>query len=269
MDNSRQRQNRPPRGQGRNRSNATRTRDAEKERNLRIKTGEAVVANYEDSIKKKLFGGFENVEEIIRAKQYETNHQQLAIPVSTRTIEFSIQETFTLVANTRPQIQTPPMTVYQFYRVMLALHESRIYKNRLSANFEDANLWYDARAFEIFKTAITSLQIATQRVGCLVRSSSTFKYETVTIVPTYPAKKYVNMNGQRYYLPVPECVTFTTLRETVTSLANPESDEEQRRGFRERNPLPRAQWDDHSVLTNPDDFMPAVYTAEHLTEDIY
>jgi hypothetical protein len=62
------------------------------------------------------------------------------------------------------------------------------------------------------------------------------------------------------------------LRETVTSLHNPDVAPEIRQVFYQNNPIPGSIWniqpDGSHVLANPDDIMPPGYTADNLRDDI-
>uniref|UniRef100_A0A034WB02 Uncharacterized protein n=1 Tax=Bactrocera dorsalis TaxID=27457 RepID=A0A034WB02_BACDO len=74
-------------------------------------------------------------------------------------------------------------------------------------------------------------------------------------------------------------VRFTNLREIVTTLANPETSVEIRKHFWQHNPIPGAKWSTAeangkdefaatTILSNPNDIIPAKYNVEELHEDI-
>ena len=89
----------------------------------------------------------------------------MPIPVSTRGIGFSVQETFTRVTAIEENVRRlNPMTVFQFYRVMLGMVEHKVFENRHYAAIDIPNDWYDPIQFEEFRTAITSINICTQRI---------------------------------------------------------------------------------------------------------
>lgn len=95
---------------------------------------------------------------------------------------------------------------------------------------------------------------------------SNFKYEEVNFVPLYPLRK---VNQQNAFVPTPEVIYLTNLRETVVAVANLATPVTVRRNFMNRNPIPGAIYNNNSQLTNPDAIMPQVYTAETLRNDLY
>lgn len=148
---------------------------------------------------------------------------------------------------------------------MLAMVERKIFDNRLACKLDDRELWYDAAQFEQFKAVITSLNITTQQIGALLRCVSTFKFDDINFVPLTPARANDN-NGR--YLPLPESVILTNLRDTVVSLADARVAIAVRRNFISKIPIPGAIFDG-ALLTNADVIMPANYSPDNLRDDVY
>lgn len=84
-------------------------------------------------------------------------------------------------------------------------------------------------------------------------------------VKLFPAKQYT----AQLYIPIPEVVYLTKLRDTLTSLANNQLAVAVRCHFFNRNSIPRAEFDAQGLLTNADAFMPANYDSTALLEDVY
>lgn len=82
--------------------------------------------------KKNLLAGFDSIEEVISARKFETLSRAVPIPVSSRAIGFSVQDTLTRVTRIPANAeQLPPVSVYHIYRVCLAMMEFKIYQTEL------------------------------------------------------------------------------------------------------------------------------------------
>lgn len=256
----------PQRQQGRKISSATKVYKKEKEERFRKEKGAEVLNTYHAELKKSLLCGFESMEDVLKAKEYENTSRSVALPVSTRAVGISVVNTYNKVTQTEANRQRMPnVSIHQIYRVMLAMVERKIFDNRISATLDDRTEWYDPSAFEDFKSVITSINICTQQIGALLRCIPCFKYDEVNFVPLFPANQF---DGQRRLLPLPEVVTFSNLRDTVTSLANQQIPLAVRRNFINKNPIPGAIFD-NNILTNADAIIPANYHAQDLRDDLY
>ncbi|CAH0730430.1 unnamed protein product, partial [Brenthis ino] len=74
-----------------------------------------------------------------------------------------------------------------------------------------------------------------------------------------------NRDGE--FVPRPETVMYSNLRDTVVALANPATPERIRTYFEQHNPIPGATFENH-VLANPDEIMPEGYTLDDLQREI-
>jgi hypothetical protein len=228
--------------------------------------GTKVLESYQADLKKSLLCGFESMEDVIKAKEYENTTRNVGLPVSTRAVGLSTVTVYNKVMATEANRQRlPNVTIFQIYRVVLAMVERKIFDNRIVARLDDRDVWYNPAPFEPFKNVITSLNICTQQIGALLRCISNFTYDDVHFVPLFPANQY---DAQRNLIPVPEVVFLSNLRDVVTSLSNPNVQIGLRRHFMNKNPIPGARFDG-ALLTNGDQIMPANYNAEVLREDLY
>lgn len=179
--------------------------------------------------------------------------------MSTRAVGFSVVRTFNAVTSIPVnQDRLPQMTIFQFYRVMLAMVEKKIFENRQSAKLDDGALWYDPRPFENFKSTIISMNLTTQQIGALIQSIGTFKFQDSSVVPLTPA--FEAENGRD--LPSPELMVLTTLRSTVVALTGMNVPIAVRRNFVAKNPIPGAQFDTQARLLNTDAIMPNNYNDQ-------
>lgn len=160
----------------------------------------------------------------------------------------------------------PAMSVFQLYRVQMAMVEKKVFDNRRAAVVDEPTRWVDEHEFEKFNRAITSINVSPQRIGSLIKSISNFKYREVNYVPLFPVDKFDNQNR---LIPYPEGVRFTSIRRVVEYLADPRSSRQIRTNFRAKNPLPGAQWGPNDILINPDDIMPLNYTEDSLLSEVY
>lgn len=247
-------------------SQSTKSYKKDKEETFRMKKGTDALESLHSDLKKSLLCGFESMEEVLKAKQYENTSRTIALPVSTRAVGFSTVATYSKVTSTEQnRLRLPNVTIFQIYRVLLAMVERKVFDNRLIAKLDDRDLWYNPAPFEEFKSTITSINICTQQVGALLRCLSIFKFEETTFAPLFPAD--VVVNGR--LIPMPESLRLTNLRATVTSLANQNTPQPMRRNFANKNPIPGARFDDHFLLQNADDIIPNGYVAANLRDDLY
>lgn len=77
------------------RKSASQNRHEEKRNDdFRKKKGEEIVEAYTAEWKKNFLVGFDSLEEVIKAKKFETLESNVIVPISTRTVGFSSQEIF-------------------------------------------------------------------------------------------------------------------------------------------------------------------------------
>lgn len=69
------------------------------------------------------------------------------------------------------------------------------------------------------------------------------------------------------FVPLPENVRISNLRETVLSLANPTTAQAARIHFENHCPIPGSIWNNH-ILQNPYDIIGEVYDADELEADL-
>lgn len=233
---------------------------------FREKKGAEVLAEHDAELRKSLLCGFDSIEQVIKAKEYEDTKRNIVLPVSTRVAGFSTVHILNKILNVEHnRNRLPEMTYFAFYRVMLAMIERKVFDNRITASIDNRELWYLSEDFEPFKTVVTSLNVVTQQVGALIKSVSVFKYNNSNFVPLFPRGIYV---GNRL-IPTPENIYLTNLREVVTALADVRTDRRVRQNFRMKNPIPGAVFNENHILTNPDQIMPADYGAPQLVADLY
>lgn len=204
------------------------------------------------------------MEEVLKAKEYENTARSVVLPVSTRAIGVSVDNKATSTETNRQRL--PAVTIHQLYRVFLAMVERKVFENRLDARLDDRDIWYDPAPFEPFETVITSNNIRPQQIGALIRCLPNFKYDETNFVMLFPAKQFT---AQQVYIPIPEVVYLTNLRDTVVSLSNPQTVIAVRRNFINRNAIPGAEFNAQGFLTNADAIIPANYDAAALLEDVY
>lgn len=263
----------PSRGGGMNNNNrgkhqspASKQYRKQKEENFRQEKGTKVIEAYHSDLKKSLLCGFENLDEVIKAKAYEDTTRSIGIPVSTRAVGISVTTTINKIQATEANRQRlPQMTPFQMYRVMLDMVEKQIFENRIAAKLDDRDGWYDPQQFEEFKNVTSSINICPQQIGALLKCIPSFKFEDLSFVPLFPGKK---IDDRQRFIPVPEVVYLTNLRETVVSLADQLVAIAVRRNFANKNPIPGAIFA-QGALTNAEDIMPAGYNAASLMIDLY
>lgn len=250
-----------------NKGKAYEERTQQRQDSFREKQGDKVIDALSEDFKKNLLSGFDSIEEVIKAKKFENLKRQVAVPVSTRGVGFATTEIYQSVMATPANQQRLPanVTPFMIYRVHLALVEFKIFENRCRSNL-DTNKWYTGREFEQYKQVMTSLTTCLQRVGCLVKSIGRFTFLETAFVPMFPAKI---KNRHERLVCTPEVLYLTILRETVEQLSDVGSSAAMRQNFRQKNPIPNAQWGEQDILLNPDEIMPAAYTPEMLSTEVF
>lgn len=208
-----------------------------------------------------------HLEDVIKTMKFEMTESPVPIPISTRGVGFSVQETYTMVTSVQKNVnRLPPMTVHQFYRVMLGMVEFKVFKNRRSSVLNDGNLWYQPQQFEEFQMPAMSINVCPKRISCILKSIENFCYKEINYVPLLPSAE---KDRARRVIPSPELVCLTNLREYCEYLHVPATNRDIRQNFEQRCPIPRANWGGDSVLINIDDIMPANYTREDFSDDVY
>jgi hypothetical protein len=207
------------------------------------------------------------MDDVLKAKRYENTMRDIGVPVSTRAVGVSVVNTYNKVMNVQANRErVPVVTIFQMYRVMLALIERKVYDNRVASRLEDQECWYSSEQFEDYKEVITSLNLCFQQVGALLRCVASFKYDDTSYVPLFPADVET---PHHELVPTPEVVFLTNLRRVVMSLSNNRTAIAVRRNFMLRNSIPGAVFNQNAILTNADVIMLANYTPRNLRDDAY
>lgn len=97
-----------PMKQSQKQSHSTKIYKKEKEEKFRMEKGTKVLESYHQDLKKSLLCGFESMEEILKAKEYENTARSVALPVSTRAVGISIVNTVNKVSATEANRQRLP-----------------------------------------------------------------------------------------------------------------------------------------------------------------
>lgn len=123
----------------------------EKEDSFREKKNKDVLNPYHAHLKKSLLCGFESMEEVLKEKEFENTSRSVVLPVSTRAIGISVDNTNKANSTDANRHRLSAFAIYQLYRVLSAMVERKIFENRLKAKLDDRDVWYDPAPFEEFK----------------------------------------------------------------------------------------------------------------------
>lgn len=224
----------------------------------RSKIGAKVLPEYTDQWTKELFSGLE--EEELKCQEISESTVDCPIPISTRVIGLSIQDTFIKIAKSPSAARKiQDINPHWPYQVLLAQHEQQVIRNQQSTSLRrNAHIQGLPEPPELAKqnAALAGLNLTLTGSAWLYACSKTFKSEGTNIVPVYPAPYYIA--GQ--FVPVAQSVTFSNLRDTVRALSNQDTPAVHRKAFYDANPIPTARWNiadpQSPLLINADEIMP-------------
>jgi hypothetical protein len=193
--------------------------------------------------------------------------QAITAIVTTRGLGFSAAQIYFQSSAQRNPVYC---NIYAFYRVNLAMFETRLFKNReiQKAPLQHMDEVYDVPHRPEFFLVTHTVKAYPDQVGRIIRAIGPIEDGDEYYVPA-AARNERNQFGR--IMPQSEHVLLSNLREYVEALSSPETAAVTRETFYQNNPIPGATWEGPEgdrLLANPDEIMPEDYTADDLRDDV-
>jgi hypothetical protein len=205
---------------------------------MRFTKGKDTQKQVSEALDAKLGVGMRDVEDALN--QIEANKTLVAITtlVTTRTLGFcAAQIYFQATAQRNPVF----CNIYSFYRVNLAMFETRLYSIRRiqEAPIQEADETYQVPVRPDFFLVAHTVNAYPDQVGRIIKVLGPFTDGAEYYVPALSCE---HRDREGRLIPQSETIVLSTLRETVTSLSDPGVAPEIREIFYQNNPIPGAIW---------------------------
>ncbi|AVK59491.1 coat protein [Wuhan fly virus 6] len=231
---------------------------------MREKRGQENVDAYNDKIKEKWISGVETAEKLEARMKETANQRAQMLSISTRGVGVNLLTSIFTTTAYKNDIPTP--NVYSLYRVALAVIEAKV--QSLKPNYpipprfsEDIAQLNNSADFERVCRSVVFLP---KPITTMVNSIGIVKNGNSIYIPTF-CKDLADSEDR--FVPTPEGVRFSNLRQVVTTLADPATPRQYRDAFYARNCIPGAKWNENHILMNADEIMPNNYGTEDLSRD--
>lgn len=181
------------------------------------------------------------------------------VPVSFRNLRFCVAKIYNYVQNNEDlHRKMSQLSIYQLYRVMNLIFENKLFENSETINsmFRSDYYLYTLNQRDIF-TLAKPINVVLPGVAVMIKLCN-----VVTVYDSkHVAMRPKNVMVKRDFVPAPELVFYTNLKETVCHLS-----ENRTPNFKARTALPGAEWDANGTLQNPHDFWPEAYDNDEKSE---
>lgn len=191
--------------------------------------------------------------------------EPMLLSITTRGIGLNVCSVYAdAIRNSRNRNELPD--IHAVYRAMLAIAETKLYK--LGRPFrKNSEQIYNRRdnwrllEHDYFYSIPVTLQRMIEAIGIIEIKDEGVYFPVMS--------KNTVIDGE--FMPRPENILLSNLRETVVALADPGGAEAavlHRNNFYQNNPIPAAKWDQNHTLMNAEQIMPAQYDLRDLDEDL-
>lgn len=210
---------------------------------------------------------YRETEEALGQMERNKTRQAIATIVTTRGLGFcAAQIYFHASAQPNPVL----CNIYSFYRVNLAMFETRLYEIR---EIQKLPLQILDKVFDVslqpeILMITHAVKVHPVSVGRIIRATGPIEYGDEYYVPAAACNEK-NQRGD--IVPQSEHVLFSNLRAYVVALADEETPAVVREAFYLHNPIPGAVWRGevgNHILDNPDEIIPPDYNVDGLRDDI-
>lgn len=232
---------------------------------LRRDRGVIVDAELAKALQNKLFPGVKSEQSAADKLEVVSTLKAITLCITTRSMGFGTVTTFLAMMD----LQNVPLRgdIYQFYRVSLAIFESKVQfcqrgVQMIVGNNDDyLRLNNTADFMQVCKTKA----ILPDPISRPINAIKNVKVYDRQYYPKFAADRE-DQDGN--FIPQSEHVTLSNLRRTVVALSRNATPLEIRRRFSNNNPIPGAIWSENFLLLNPDEIIPEDYDIQHLSDDM-
>ncbi|KAJ8713833.1 hypothetical protein PYW08_007453 [Mythimna loreyi] len=187
----------------------------------------------------------------------------MSLSITTRGIGLNLCAFYYNTIRDYPKFGRTLPNIYAVYRAMLALVEVKLMKVGVPLrDFElvyrnSVYLWEEIIGWSSFLIPVT-IQKLIDAIGIIENEDEGTYFPVMS--------KNTLIDGR--FVPRPENILLSNLRETVVALADPNNPVLHKETFYQNNPIPAAEWDLNYTLMNAEKIMPAEYDYNtHLDQD--
>lgn len=220
---------------------------------LREDRGAKTMAALQERLNADLYVGTHGENDTLAKLEQAQTLKSITLSITTRAIGFNLCHLVRLCVNYGERIAIP--SIYELYRVYLGLIEVKVASVQLPMiSTLSESLLPPPTNVSFVQTARSAVSVP-EPISLMINAIGAIKYNDACYVPAIAAKRYTR-NG--LFIPRPENVVLSTLRETVIALANPLTPLRWRTEFRENCPIPGTIWE-NNLLVNGNEIMPEHY----------
>ncbi|XP_054271189.1 uncharacterized protein LOC128991928 [Macrosteles quadrilineatus] len=225
--------------------------------------------SFEKAIRGKLLAGLKDEATGVATKKAALTETAVPLQISTRQIGFGLTNMLN-TANVDQKLSQMANanrgTINQYYRIGLSLIETKLFKTstRISEAIDEIEELPKLKRDTEFQNISTTAVRVPEPIATFVNSIGLFKDTTESCFTSMPVD-HISETGE--FVPLPENLRISNLRQTVVALSNPATQEATRTYFEEHNPIPGTIWANH-LLLNPDDIIGEKYGATELEDDL-
>ncbi|CAH0404107.1 unnamed protein product [Chilo suppressalis] len=221
---------------------------------MRQQKGKVTMDNLQNELRAKLFVGSNENDALARLSEQQTL-KAITLSITTRGIGIGICHLSYIAISYHTNIQIP--SIYAFYRVSLGLLEAKLenIKKDMSVVPRYTEHCYQYRVTSDMLRVAQSVAIVPEPIKRIIDAVGHLTYEDKMYTPAVAAEVY---DRRRQYVPRPEAILLSNLRNTVVALADPATPRAYRESFHQHSPIPGCIWQD-DLLMNPNEIMPANY----------
>ncbi|CAH0392011.1 unnamed protein product [Bemisia tabaci] len=257
-------------GGRRTNTNSKGSRSSNRQESHRSKQNQDLQEALNRDLTNKLLPGVKTGENAAsRLESYNTN-RAVVIAITTRQMGFGVACIFTALAQMPPNRVPVGGTLYEYYRVAIFTHHAKMHglKKAFNLPIRD-NLSFDTPFLSSdFQNVVRSYIILPDCLSRPINQIGVVKEVDVSYFPMYARD---TLAGGERFVPRPENITATNLRQTVEALSLAATPVAERIRFYQNNPIPGCQWDNapqNPLLLNPNEIIPANFTFNDLNDDV-
>lgn len=224
--------------------------------------------SYDKAIRSKLLAGLKDQATGVATKEAALLETNVPLQITTRQLGFGLSKMLN-TANVDEKLARMANqdrgTINQYYHIWLSLAETKLFKTsiRVSEAIDQIEELPTFKHNAEFQNISTSAVLVSEPIATFVNTIGIFKDTTETLFTSMP-EDYLSRG---VFVPLPENVRISNLRETALSLANPATAKAARIHFENHSPIPGSIWNNH-ILQNPNDIIGDVYDADELEADL-
>lgn len=224
---------------GRGRGRSSRGRDkyqATRDDEFKKKQGAQTQEKFKTTVKKTLVTGLPTMEQLLLKIEENNAHVTVNMPITTRGIGLSLVYMYYTTATVKDLILPD---IYAIYRVGLALVESKLQLARREYTLPQRTpeLVYNYNQEAALSAVLREITVFPEPIKRIINALGVIRYEGVLYLPFLMRNSYTRTDQ---FIPRPENIVLSNLRQTVVALGDAATPIAYRRAFFENNSIPGA-----------------------------